>query len=197
MNEQIPWTLLDGGSTVAVKQSELILTWPCGTRMKTSLDQASTNVSWISSHSMRWTLSESSLIWRARIVIHFPRPCFCTKLCDTWSEPGSTMATMMDSQILQHLIFIWTAENGLRLIQLQEVGPFITRLCTVCLVQTGDGGVPFISTLEFMPLPDVLYPHLDPNISFSLLWRANLGGGEVRHVVFLLFIFLFLVQRDK
>ena len=88
MNEQIPWTLLDGGSTVAVKQSELILTWPCGTRMKTSLDQASTNVSWISSHSMRWTLSESSVIWRTRIAIHFPRPCFCTKLCDTWSEPG-------------------------------------------------------------------------------------------------------------
>ncbi|KAI9387692.1 hypothetical protein POPTR_010G213101v4 [Populus trichocarpa] len=55
-----------------------------------------------------------------------------------------------------------------------------SAILTVCLVQTRDGEVPFISTLEFMPLPDVLYPHLDPNISFSLLvWRANLGGGEV------------------
>jgi len=76
-------------------------------------------------------INKRVLIRRTKIVIHFPRPCFCTKLCDTWSEPGSSMATMMDSQILQHLIFIWTAENGLRLIQLREVGPFITRLCTV------------------------------------------------------------------
>jgi hypothetical protein len=41
-----------------------------------------------------------------------------------------------------------------------------SAILTVCLVQTRDWEVPFISTLEFMPLPDVLYPHLDPNISF-------------------------------
>lgn len=57
-----------------------------------------------------------------------------------------------------------------------------SAILTVCLVQTRDGEVPFISTLEFMPLPDVLYPHLDPNISFSLLesgdptWVAARSG---------------------
>ncbi|CAK7325591.1 unnamed protein product [Dovyalis caffra] len=56
-----------------------------------------------------------------------------------------------------------------------------SAILTVCLVQTRDGEVPFISTLEFTPLPDVLYPHLNPNVSFTLVSRTNLGGGEIRY----------------
>ncbi|XP_034704256.1 uncharacterized protein At1g24485-like [Vitis riparia] len=59
----------------------------------------------------------------------------------------------------------------------------------VCLVQTREGEVPFISSLEFMPITTPQYTQMvpfpvtsdnDPNAAFHLVTRTNFGGPEVR-----------------
>lgn len=59
----------------------------------------------------------------------------------------------------------------------------------ICLVQTREGEVPFISSLEFIPIEEPLYtemvpfpltPHNYPNASFHLVTRTNFGGPQVR-----------------
>ncbi|XP_024024750.1 probable LRR receptor-like serine/threonine-protein kinase MEE39 [Morus notabilis] len=64
---------------------------------------------------------------------------------------------------------------------------YVTRasgFLSLCLVQTKEGDVPFISSIEAVPLPSDLYFHLDTNYSFILVTRTNLGGDEVRYVDF-------------
>ncbi|XP_034704255.1 uncharacterized protein At1g24485-like [Vitis riparia] len=59
----------------------------------------------------------------------------------------------------------------------------------VCLVQTREGEVPFISSMEFMEIENPLYTQMvplpltsdnDPNAAFHLVTRTNFGGPEVR-----------------
>ena len=55
----------------------------------------------------------------------------------------------------------------------------------VCLVQTREGEVPFISSLETMIITDVLYremvePITNPHAAFHLVTRTNFAGPEIR-----------------
>ncbi|KAK6270872.1 hypothetical protein POUND7_007970, partial [Theobroma cacao] len=55
----------------------------------------------------------------------------------------------------------------------------------VCLKQTRDGEVPFVSSLEAVPLGPSMFPHLYPQMesdaTFFLVNRTNLAGVEVRY----------------
>ncbi|XP_021662451.2 probable LRR receptor-like serine/threonine-protein kinase MEE39 [Hevea brasiliensis] len=51
----------------------------------------------------------------------------------------------------------------------------------VCLIQTRDGEIPFISSLEAMPLWTHLYSQMENNSTFTLVNRTNLGGNEIRY----------------
>ena len=51
---------------------------------------------------------------------------------------------------------------------------------SVCLVQTRDEEVPFVSSLEVMALWTTLYPQMENKFTFFLVNRTNLGGDEVR-----------------
>ncbi|KAK9283625.1 hypothetical protein L1049_011875 [Liquidambar formosana] len=51
---------------------------------------------------------------------------------------------------------------------------------SVCLVQTRHGEVPFISSLEAVPLSDDLYSHMKTNSTFLLVTRTIFGAPEIR-----------------
>ncbi|KAM5556217.1 putative LRR receptor-like serine/threonine-protein kinase [Rosa sericea] len=52
---------------------------------------------------------------------------------------------------------------------------------SLCVVRVKDGGVPFISSIEVVPLeaPFPLYPKMQSSHTFNLESRVNLGGDEV------------------
>lgn len=50
----------------------------------------------------------------------------------------------------------------------------------VCMRQIRKNEIPFISSLEIVPLWVNLYPQMESNFTFSLINRINYGGNEVR-----------------
>ncbi|KAK3018518.1 hypothetical protein RJ639_003691 [Escallonia herrerae] len=50
----------------------------------------------------------------------------------------------------------------------------------VCMLQTQEGEVPFISSVELVPLWVNLYSQMENNATFHLVTRTNLGGEEIR-----------------
>ncbi|CAI0411548.1 unnamed protein product [Linum tenue] len=50
----------------------------------------------------------------------------------------------------------------------------------LCLIRSRDGEVPFVSSVELVPLWDGLYTEMGNESSFSLVTRTNLGGPELR-----------------
>ncbi|CAB4301061.1 unnamed protein product [Prunus armeniaca] len=50
----------------------------------------------------------------------------------------------------------------------------------VCIVQDESGVVPFISSIEAVPISVTLYPEMEANYAYNLVSRINYGGGEVR-----------------
>ncbi|CAK9176549.1 unnamed protein product [Ilex paraguariensis] len=51
----------------------------------------------------------------------------------------------------------------------------------ICVKQTREGEVPFVSLIQVVPLWANLYPKMETNATFHLLTRTNLGGDEVRY----------------
>ncbi|XP_061995331.1 probable LRR receptor-like serine/threonine-protein kinase At1g51860 [Rosa rugosa] len=54
---------------------------------------------------------------------------------------------------------------------------------SLCVVQVKDGGVPFISSIEAVPLSapfNPLYPKMETNNTFDLVSRINFAGDEIR-----------------
>ncbi|KAK1364850.1 Leucine-rich repeat receptor-like serine/threonine-protein kinase [Heracleum sosnowskyi] len=50
----------------------------------------------------------------------------------------------------------------------------------ICLSRIKDGGVPFINSIEAVPLFDDLYSEMEANATYNLVTRVNWGGPEVR-----------------
>ncbi|KAA8534290.1 hypothetical protein F0562_031807 [Nyssa sinensis] len=53
-------------------------------------------------------------------------------------------------------------------------------LLKLCLVETEKGKVPFISSIEVVPLTLSLYPRMETSAIFHLVTRTNFGGDEIR-----------------
>jgi len=153
--DHVGWWIDCGSEVTRVDPN--IVPWPCGTRMKTSLDQASTNVSWSDGPKLLYISHDH--VSAQNSAIRDPSRVLLWQLWWTPNPPtfdlhlnGGKWSTASRSGPIYHEI-VYSLQKS--------------AILTVCLVQTRDGEVPFISTLEFMPLPDVLYPHLDPNIVIS------------------------------
>lgn len=70
---------------------------------------------------------------------------------------------------------------------------------SLCVVQVKNGGVPFISSIEAVPLEAAfpLYPEMESSYSFNLVSRVNLGGDEVRYFFVNFFEAIFLNMGIK
>ncbi|ONI24129.1 hypothetical protein PRUPE_2G225100 [Prunus persica] len=53
----------------------------------------------------------------------------------------------------------------------------------VCIVQDESGVVPFISSIEAVPISVTLYPEMETNYAYNLVSRINYGGGEMLQLI--------------
>lgn len=83
-------------------------------------------------------------------------------------QKWSTVKTSLSGEPIYHEVMYKTRGSG---------------HISLCVVQVKDGGVPFISSIEAVPLEAAfpLYPKMESSYSFNLVSRVNLGGDEVRY----------------
>ncbi|CAN1174123.1 Probable LRR receptor-like serine/threonine-protein kinase MEE39 [Linum perenne] len=81
-----------------------------------------------------------------------------------WSTVNTTLSSV-DNPLYHEIVYVTQGSDSIEL----------------CLAHTRDGEVPFISSIEIVPLWNTLYNEMGSVDSFDLVTRINLGGPEVRN----------------